>query len=141
MNPIASRISTCSTAAILVALAGTCLAQPFLASRDEPHATLRLDSDHLPTGVVAARITVEGGQTVIPAETGEVLIKPGEYIFTLEEVRHVWIQSLTGCARQPVRHFSHDIKIVAQPGKTYYLGARTQICGEWEAVLWKTSDQ
>ncbi|HEX5340101.1 MAG TPA: hypothetical protein VFX47_04415 [Gammaproteobacteria bacterium] len=114
---------------------------PFLGSRSEAHATLYLNVDQTAKQIYPVAIWAVDGKLTNRSDQGVLWIKPGEYTFKVKVARGVNLANVPG-----LQHSSrygqqeHELKLVVEAGKGYYIGAKFEASGKWQPEVWKTED-
>lgn len=147
--------------AALAALSLAALADsPFLGSKSDPHATLVLNIDQKVQEIRPVEVWSVDGQAANRENQGMLWMKPGDYTLAVKLTKSSATDSWTNAA-----HVSgsvsnpqnlgptgiegkvgnapaslQQIKISAEAGKVYYIGAKYDKQGNWKPVLWKTED-
>ncbi len=130
-------------AAILLFAALTISAStsPFVGSIMTEHAALYLNIDQRAPQIWPVEIWAVGGVLSNRSNQGVLWIRPGVYTFTLRVSQAVNLADVPGLARSAgYSRTEHELKLQAQMGKAYYIGAKFEASGVWKPVVWKVRD-
>lgn len=136
------KITAWSVVAMLAAVSVAAIADPFLGSKKDPHATLYLNVDQRAKQIYPVKMWMVDGKQSNREDQGVLWVTPGDYTFTFKmgvvdpSIGKGLERDSGGKRDQP-----HDLKITLEAGKAYYIGGKLGSQGSWEPVVWKTEDQ
>ncbi|HEX6550968.1 MAG TPA: hypothetical protein VF117_09880 [Gammaproteobacteria bacterium] len=103
------------------------------------HATLYLNVDQRAQYIYPVEIWKIDGK--LTNHRGVMWIAPGEYTFSVKVSGRVKKADLPGFQMKPsTGPQEHTLKLKVEAGKAYYLGAKFDSTGGWQAVVWKTEN-
>ncbi len=125
---------------VLAMLCVAATAAPFVGSRNEPHAVLYLNVNQSAKQIWPVKIWAVDGKLTNRSNQGVLWIKPGVYIFKIK-LGTVNLADVPGLERSAVYgQETHELKLSAEAGKAYYIGAKFTASGKWQAQVWKTAE-
>ena len=104
-----------------------------------PHAKLYLNVDQRAQYIYPVEIWKINGK--LTNHRGVMWIAPGEYTFSVKVSGKVKKADLPGFQVKPsTGPQEHTLKLKVDAGKAYYIGAKFDSTGNWQAVVWKTEN-
>lgn len=132
-----SRVWIWCAAALLMLAAGIAHAGLGGGVMSGPHAKLYLDVDQRAKQIYPVEIWKIDGK--LTNHRGVMWIKPGDYTFSVKVSGKVNLADLPGLKSKPsLGPQEHTLTLKVEAGKAYYIGAKFDSAGDWQAVVWKT---
>lgn len=128
------------TGLLLTMVCAAAMASPFVGSRSEPHAVLYLNVNQSAKQIWPVKIWAVDGELTNRSNQGVLWIKPGVYVLKIK-LGTVNLADVPGLERSAVYgQETHELKLSAEAGKAYYIGAKFTASGKWQAQVWKTAE-
>lgn len=127
------------TAALLLAACAMNGAGPFAAS-NKPHGTIRLNGIALSGRLLPVQLwSVDGQRLTAGHEEATFALDPGPHELTFRLPGAINRGHVPGpFAGREWQRTNDTLKLDVRAGETYYIAARSQGNGAWDAVVWKT---
>lgn len=128
---------------LLITTGGAAFAavSPFVSSHSEPHAVLYLNYKMVPSRIYPVRIWMVDGKITNRSDQPVVWMRSGDYDLQIKLTKVVNLADMPGLTQQlPDTKQMQNLKLSVEAGKAYYIGAKFDISGRWQPVVWKTED-